>query len=83
MLRLFDQGTKAFTKLAERSGANGQSPYSLASEVGEAAKSLGEVARQVAEPGKFVAAQNELFKDYADFGGARFAAISAKRKLSR
>ena len=69
MLRLFDQGTKAFTKLAERSGANGQGRYSLASEVGEAAKSLGEVARQVAEPGKFAAAQNELFKDYAELWG--------------
>ena len=69
MVRLFDQGTKAFTKLAERSGANGQGRYSLASEVGEAAKSLGEVARQVAEPGKFAAAQNELFKDYAELWG--------------
>src|SRR5678815_4899470 len=69
MVRLFDQGTKAFTKLAERSGANGQGRYSLASEVGEAAKSLGEVARQVAEPGKLAAAQNELFKDYAELWG--------------
>ena len=32
----------------------------------EAAKSLGEVARQMAEFSKFVAAQGELFKSYAD-----------------
>jgi polyhydroxyalkanoate synthase subunit PhaC len=73
MVRLFDQGTKAFSTLAERSGSNGQGPYSIASEVGEAAKSLGEVARHwVAEPGKFVAAQNELFRSYADLWGRSF-----------
>ncbi len=73
MVRLFDQGTKAFSTLAERSGNNGQGPYSIASEVGEAAKSLGEVARHwVAEPGKFVAAQGELFRSYADLWGRSF-----------
>ena len=41
MVRLFDQGAKAFSTLAERSSANGQGPYSMASEAGEAAKSLG------------------------------------------
>ena len=70
MVRLFDQGTKAFTTLAERSSANGQGPYSMASEVGEAAKSFGEIARHwVAEPGKFAAAQGELFRSYADLWG--------------
>ena len=70
MVRLFDQGAKAFTALAERSSANGQGPYGMASEVGEAAKSLGEVARHwVAEPGKFAAAQGELFRSYADLWG--------------
>jgi polyhydroxyalkanoate synthase len=67
MVRLFDQGTKALSTLAERSAANGQGPYSLAAEAGEAAKSLGEIARHwVAEPGRFVAAQGELFRSYAD-----------------
>jgi len=67
MVRLFDQGAKAFSALAERSGANGQGPYSMASEAGEAAKSLGEIARHwVTEPGKFAAAQSEIFKSYAD-----------------
>ena len=70
MIRLFDQGTKVFTTIAERSSANGQGPYSIASEVGEAAKTLGEVARHwVAEPGKFAAAQGELFRSYADLWG--------------
>ncbi len=66
MVRLFEQGTKAFSKLTERLGTNDQGPYSLSSEVSEAAKSLGEVARQMAESSKFVAAQGELFKSYAD-----------------
>jgi polyhydroxyalkanoate synthase len=70
MIRLFDQGAKAFTALAERSAANGQGPYSVVAEVGEAAKSLGEIARHwVAEPGKFVAAQGELMRSYADLWG--------------
>jgi polyhydroxyalkanoate synthase len=70
MVRLFDQGAKAFTTLAERSSANGQGPYSMASEVGEAAKSFGEIARHwVAEPGKFAAVQGELFRSYADLWG--------------
>ncbi len=73
MVRLFDQGAKAFSTLAERSGSDGQGPYSMASEAGEAAKSLGEIARHwVTEPGKFAAAQGELFKSYADLWGRSF-----------
>ena len=45
MVRLFDQGTKVFSTLAKRTNSNGNGPYSAASEVSEAAKSLGEVAR--------------------------------------
>jgi polyhydroxyalkanoate synthase len=70
MVRLFDQGTKAFTALAERSSANGQGPYSMVAEAGEAAKSLGEIARHwVTEPSKFAAAQGELMRSYADLWG--------------
>ena len=73
MVRLFDQGTKAFSTLAERTSSNGQGPYSMASEASEAAKSLGEIARHwVAEPAKFAAAQGELFKSYADLWGRSF-----------
>src|SRR6185312_13400850 len=50
--------------------SNGQGPYNMASEASEAAKSLGEIARHwVADPGKLVAAQSELFKSYADLWG--------------
>jgi polyhydroxyalkanoate synthase len=70
MVRLFDQGAKVFTTLAERSSANGQGPYSMASEVSEAAKSLGEVARHwVSQPKKLAEAQGELLRDYADLWG--------------
>jgi len=68
MVRLFDQGTKVLGTLAER--GNGAGPYSMAAEAGEATKVLGEIARQwVSEPGKLAAAQNELFKDYAELWG--------------
>jgi polyhydroxyalkanoate synthase len=68
MIRLFDQGAKAVSTMAERS--NGQGPYNVVSEANEAAKSLSEIARHwVADPGKLVAAQGELFKSYADLWG--------------
>ncbi len=73
MVRLFDQGAKAFSTLSERNKSNGNGPYSMASEAGEAAKSLGEIARHwVAEPGKLAAAQGELFRSYADLWGRSF-----------
>ena len=68
MVRLFDEGTKVLGSLAER--RNGSGPYSMATEANEATKALGEIARQwVSEPGKLAAAQNELFKDYAELWG--------------
>jgi polyhydroxyalkanoate synthase len=71
IVRLFDQGAKAASTLAERSrSTNGSGPYGMTSEIGEAAKSLGEVARHWAtDPGKFAAAQSVLFKSYADLWG--------------
>jgi polyhydroxyalkanoate synthase len=67
MVRLFDQGAKAASTLAERSSTNGNGSYSMGAEVNEAAKSLGEVARHwVADPSKLAAAQGELFRSYAD-----------------
>lgn len=70
MVRLFDQGAKAASALAERGGANGNGSYSMAAEAGEAAKSLGEIARHwAADPGKLAAAQGELFRSYADLWG--------------
>ncbi|HUU25417.1 MAG TPA: class I poly(R)-hydroxyalkanoic acid synthase [Methyloceanibacter sp.] len=73
MVRLFDQGTKVLSTLAERSSSNGNGPYSMAAEAGEAAKTLGEVARVwVSDPGKLAAAQGELFQSYADLWGRSF-----------
>ena len=70
MVRLFDQGTKVFSTLAERTNTNGNGPYSMASEVGEATKTLGEVAQAwMTDPGKLAAAQSDLFQSYADLWG--------------
>lgn len=72
MVRLLDQGTKVFSTLAERSSTNGNNggPYSMASEVTEAAKTLGEVAGAwVTNPNKLAAAQGDLFQNYADLWG--------------
>ncbi len=71
MIRLFDEGTKVISTLAERS--NGDGPYSMGSEVNEAAKTLGEIAQHwISEPGKLAAAQSELFNDYAELWGRSF-----------
>ena len=80
MVRLFDQGTKAFSALAERSSSNGQGPYSLASEAGEAAKSFGEIARHwVTEPAKFAAAQASSSRVTPISGAGPFSGVSARR----
>ncbi|MGA9442454.1 MAG: class I poly(R)-hydroxyalkanoic acid synthase [Methyloceanibacter sp.] len=70
MFRLFDQGAKVASSLAERNASNGKGPYGMASEAGEAAKSLGSVAQAWAtNPGKLAAAQGELMQSYADLWG--------------
>jgi len=71
MVRLFDEGTKVLGTLVER--GNGAGPYSVAAEAGEAAKSLGEIARHwMSDPGKLAAAQNELFSGYAELWSRSF-----------
>ena len=73
MVRLFDQGTKIASTLAERGSSKGKSPYSMASEAGEAAKTIGEVAQAlVSNPQKLAAAQGELMQNYADLWGRSF-----------
>ncbi|WP_342027319.1 class I poly(R)-hydroxyalkanoic acid synthase [Methyloceanibacter methanicus] len=70
MVRLFDQGAKVASSLAERNISNGNSPYSMASEVGDAAKTLGSVAQAwVKNPGKLAQAQGELLHSYANLWG--------------
>ena len=69
MFRVMEEGGKVFAGLAERSnGKNG--PYSTLSEMGEASKVLGTVARHWAsDPTKFVEAQGKLARSYADLWG--------------
>jgi hypothetical protein len=68
MVRLFNEGAKVLGNLAERGNDSG--PYSMAADAGEATKLLGEIARHwVSEPAKLAAAQNELFKGYAELWG--------------
>ncbi len=70
MVRLFDQGTKVASSLAERNASNGNSPYSISSEVSEAAKTFGSVAQAWAtNPGKLAAAQGQLLNSYANLWG--------------
>lgn len=70
MARLFDEGAKVLGTMAEKNRNNGNSPYSMAAEAGEATKILGEIAKQwVSEPAKLAQAQTDLFKDYAELWG--------------
>lgn len=73
MVRLFDQGTKVASSLVERGSSNSKNPYSMSSEAGEAAKTIGEVAQAwVSNPQKLAAAQSELMHSYADLWGRSF-----------
>ncbi len=73
MVRLFDQSAKIASTLAERGVPETKSPYSVASEASEAAKTIGEVAQAwVSNPQKLAAAQGELMQNYADLWGRSF-----------
>src|SRR5262245_16437166 len=66
MLRLFEEGGRAMSGLLERPDAK-VSPFSAASEVTEAAKTLGDIARiWMTDPAKLAEAQVTLFRSYAD-----------------
>lgn len=69
LVRLFQESGKVLSELADK--GDGQiGPYSMASEVGEAAKVLGSVARQwVQDPAKLAEAQGQLMTDYAELWG--------------
>lgn len=67
--RFLEQGGKVASALAQRS-KDMSGPYSVTSEAGEAAKVLGEVARQwVNEPAKLAGAQGKLLQGYAELWG--------------
>lgn len=69
MFRVMEEGGKIFAGLAERSnGKNG--PYSTLSEMGEASKVLGTVARHWAsDPARLAEAQGKLARSYIDLWG--------------
>ena len=70
MLRLMEEGGKVMSGLLER--ANGKlSPMSAASDLAEATKLFSEIAQHwAADPGKLVAAQGELVRDFLQLGTA-------------
>ncbi|GBE42756.1 MAG TPA: class I poly(R)-hydroxyalkanoic acid synthase [Rhizobiales bacterium] len=69
LARFLEQGGKVVRSLAARSKENA-GPYSTSSEISEATKVLGQVARQwVNEPVKLVGAQGKLLQGYADLWG--------------
>jgi len=70
MLRLMEEGGKVMSGLFER--ANGKlSPMNAASDLTEAGKLFGEIAQHwVADPGKLVEAQGELWRDFLQLGTA-------------
>ncbi|MDX2290244.1 MAG: class I poly(R)-hydroxyalkanoic acid synthase [Hyphomicrobiaceae bacterium] len=66
MLRLFEEGGRAMSQLIDRAD-NKLSPYSTASEVAEATKSLGELyALWLQDPAKFSEGQSALMRSYAE-----------------
>ena len=69
MLRLFEESGKVFTGVVNK--GNGQAgPYSMANEMGEAARVLGAVAQQwMTEPAKVAQAQGNLMQGYAELWG--------------
>lgn len=69
LARVFEEGSKVVGTLASRQNGN-SGPYSTASEAGEAAKVLGQVAKQwTSEPAKLVNAQGKLLQGYAELWG--------------
>jgi polyhydroxyalkanoate synthase len=70
MLRLMEEGGKVMGGLFER--ANGKlSPMNAASDLTEAGKLFGEIAQHwMADPGKLVEAQGELWRDFLQLGTA-------------
>ncbi|WP_333793344.1 PHA/PHB synthase family protein [Hyphomicrobium sp.] len=66
LARFFEQGGRAFAELLERPDAQ-ISPYSAASEMSNAATTLGDVARLwLADPAKLAEAQTSLISSYVD-----------------
>ncbi len=66
MLRLFEEGGRAMSELAQRADTKG-GPYSMANELSEAGKVLTEVASHwMTDPARAVEAQTALARGYMD-----------------
>ncbi len=64
IVRLCNEGAHVMSALAQRSRRD-EGAYSVASEISEAAKTLGEVARQwVSDPTRLAEAQRDLYQSY-------------------
>ena len=70
LLRFFEEGGRAMSELLERPDAK-MSPYSAASELGQAAGTLADIARLwLADPAKLAEAQGTLMSSYIDLWNA-------------
>ena len=68
--RLMEESGRVLNSVAKRSSGQEAGPYSAASGASEAAKVLGQVAKQwVSDPAKLVSAQGQLLSSYADLWG--------------
>ena len=68
-MRLISESAKVLSGVVEKANAQG-GPYSVASELGEAAKIFGSLAQQWAgAPGKVIGAQSKLMQGYAELWG--------------
>ena len=68
--RLMEESGRVLSSVANRSASQDGGPYSAASGASEAAKVLGQVAKQwVSDPAKLVNAQGKLLSSYADLWG--------------
>ncbi|MGD9669460.1 MAG: PHA/PHB synthase family protein [Hyphomicrobiaceae bacterium] len=66
VLKLFEEGGRAMTSYLERADTQ-MSPFTAASELAEASKTMGEVAqRWMSEPVKLAEAQGSLMRSYAE-----------------
>ena len=68
--KLMEESGRVLSSVANRSSSQQSGPYSAASGATEAAKVLGQVAKQwVSDPAKLVSAQGKLMSSYADLWG--------------
>lgn len=71
MLRLYEQGTKALTRLLDEKRGGG--PFSMGDEMSEAGKALGVIVKKwLEEPDNLAASQAKLGQDFVELWGRTF-----------